>query len=240
MNNHTISPILSRHGGLRKPPGHLRLALAVFVLASLAAIALVVAMLWPRWPGGIAPDAPALPITIDKVTFNIPPAAIRAAVQRRVGVQERVDLSFLWPSLIPPDPTSKPTPGDSGPALDRIFVTLASSAGTLAPAERLTNIYPRYTEPLVSEGPGGLRSLRFRDDSPYRGEDLLFPADEPERFILRCTRDGTAHLSGTCLVERRVDTVAVTVRFPTDWLAGWREVDAAVDRVITRLRASEK
>ena len=62
-------------------------------------------VLWPRWPDApVALDAPSLPIVVAGVAFNIEPAAIRMPVQRRPGTQERVDLAYLWPSLVPPDP----------------------------------------------------------------------------------------------------------------------------------------
>ena len=89
------------------------LSVPLVVFAAVAAIAIiyVVYVLWPRWPGPPAgADAPALPITIGGITFNVPPAAIRIPVQRRPGAQERLDLAFLWPSLEPPDANAKPQP----------------------------------------------------------------------------------------------------------------------------------
>ena len=62
-------------------------------------------------PGDLA-RRPSLPITIGGVAFNVPPAAIRFKVQRRPGAQARVDLSFVWPSLTPPDLSIKPLPTD--------------------------------------------------------------------------------------------------------------------------------
>ena len=48
------------------------------------------------------------------MAFNVPPAArIRFKVQRRPGVQARVDLGFVWPSLTPPDLSIKPLPTDA-------------------------------------------------------------------------------------------------------------------------------
>src|SRR5712664_3919995 len=85
------------------------LPLAVLFALVLGAAGYIGYVLWPRWPGAtVAPDAPALPITIAGVAFNVPPAAIRVPVQRRPGAHERVDLAFLWPSLAPPDPNAKP------------------------------------------------------------------------------------------------------------------------------------
>ena len=71
----------------------------IVVLAALAA-AFVSYVLWPTWPSQpTALDAPAIPVTIAGVVFDVPPAAIREAVQRHPGQQERIDLVFEWPSL---------------------------------------------------------------------------------------------------------------------------------------------
>src|SRR5665213_4508588 len=98
----------SRHRGASPLTGPLLL----FVAAALTAMAYVAYVLWPRWPDvPVGLDAPSLPITISSVTFNIEPAAIRIAVQRKPGTQARVDLAYLWPSRLPPDPMRKPTLG---------------------------------------------------------------------------------------------------------------------------------
>ncbi|MGA7788160.1 MAG: hypothetical protein WCA56_08345, partial [Xanthobacteraceae bacterium] len=77
-------------------------ALTVVLVASAAAF--VSYVLWPTWPSGPAAplDAPAMPITVASVLFDVPPAAIREKVQRHPGEQERIDLAFAWPSLVPP------------------------------------------------------------------------------------------------------------------------------------------
>src|SRR5262245_25011286 len=120
----------------RARPAHRRNAsvpflvpLIVFAAVALSAFGYVAYVLWPRWsvPGL---DAPPLPITVAGVAFNLPPAAIRVAAQRRAGAQERVDLAFLWPSLQPSDPDSKPSalPGTEAPSSRtsaRVFMTIA-------------------------------------------------------------------------------------------------------------------
>src|SRR5262249_53716719 len=138
--------------------GTLALPVIMLIALSVSAIGFIAYVLWPRWPGPpIAPDAPTVPITVAGVAFNVPPASIRVPVQRRPGAHERVDLAFLWPSLAPPDPAAQtvpPAPGKSpvaAKALDRLFVTIAVAGDTLAPAERLKTIYPRYVvaEPVA-------------------------------------------------------------------------------------------
>ena len=102
----------------------------VFAGVIILAACYITYVLWPRWPSGpVALDAPSIPVTVAGVTFNIPPAAIRQSVQRKPGMQQRVDLAYLWPSLTPPDPSARPAPVSSSNMVDRVFVTIAASVG---------------------------------------------------------------------------------------------------------------
>jgi hypothetical protein len=192
-------------------------------------------ILWPRWPAPVALDAPALPITIAGVPFTVPPAAIRVAMQRRTGAQERIDLVFLWPSLAPPDPAAKPASTEAPQLTDRVFVTIAVSDSTPPPLERLNTIYPRYFAGDPTAGPNGLLLRAFRHETPYQGEDLLYEAAAPENFLVRCTR-AIGPATGMCLHERRLANADIIVRFPRDWLSDWRTVASGIDRLIANLR----
>jgi hypothetical protein len=223
--------------------GPLLLPLVVFGAAALAAIAFIAYVLWPRWPGAsVALDAPAIPITVHGVAFNVPPAAIRVPVQRRPGAHERVDLVFMWPSLEPPDPAVKPAPPPQGTlpsptlAFERLFVTIAGAGETLSPPERVRTIYPRYVAAEAAAGPGGLAVLAFRDGTPYQGEDLIYDPAPEAGFLVRCTRNGAGPTPGICLYEQRIEKVDLTVRFPREWLSDWHPVAGNIDKLITRLR----
>jgi hypothetical protein len=200
--------------------------------------------LWPRWSEPpLARDAPALPITIAGVAFNVPPAAIRVPVQRRAGAQERLDLAFLWPSLDPPG-LSDSAAGMAAPTtaasrtLERIFLTISLAGDALAPAERLKTLYPRYLESTPTAGPDGLAELRFRAGTPYQSEDLIYDAGASDRFLVRCTRDGAAATPGTCLYERRIEKADLVVRFPRAWLSEWRMVADRIEQLLHSLRPS--
>src|SRR5437588_3359918 len=128
----------------RRDGRYLLLPVVVFIAVAFGAFGYIGYVLWPARPGPQV-DAPALPITIAGVAFNLPPAAIRVAAQRRPGAQPRVDLVFLWPSLQPPDPGSKPptlpsTEPASSRTSARVFMTIAAAGDTLAPAERALTI----------------------------------------------------------------------------------------------------
>lgn len=231
---------VARHQNRTKKRGAsagLVFALLILVILIVGAAAFVALVLWPRWPGAaVAPDAPALPVTVGGVLFNVPPGAIRVSAQRHSGAQERVDLAFLWPSLAPPDPAAKLAPTEATPPIDRLFVTLAEKSPALPPPERVKTIYPRYLADVQYDGPDGLKVISFKDGTPYQGEDLFFDAGAQPGFVARCSRPGAAGTPGICLYERRVDGADVTVRFPSDWLANWRAVNAAIETLMGKLK----
>jgi hypothetical protein len=222
-------------GRRRQRPGWLGRVLVIMmgVLAAGLACAPIAYMLWPQ-PKPISADAPSLPVSIGGVVFNVPPAAVRVKMQRRAGAQPRIDLSFVWPSLTPPDAAATPAPNAAPTVTDRLFMTITATDGALSPIERLKTIYPRYAGQSAVET-DGLTVQGFRDASPYHGEDLALDPARPERFLLRCTRP----IGGTpamCLHERRIGGADVTVRFPREWLSDWRTVADGIDRLIASFK----
>lgn len=216
--------------------------LALLMIAALAsaAVTFVSYVLWPTWPRLAAiPEAPAIPITVAGVLFDVPPGAVRTVMQRYSGPHDRIDLALQWPSLTVPDsaakkPIMEPASDVAVTVDDRLFVSIAGLGNVLPPIERLRTIYPRYAQSQADAGPDGLAILPFRAGSPYQSEDLVYFADNPEQFFARCTRDGGA-LPGICIYEQLVDAAAVTFRFPRSWLGDWRNVAAGFDRLVARL-----
>jgi hypothetical protein len=199
-------------------------------------MAVVAYLLWPTW-GTRASSSPArLPVSVGATLFNVPTMAVRRKIQRHSGPQERVDLSFMFPSLeapAAPKHVSADTVEESMQPIDRIFLSISAHHDTLAPDTRMRTIYPRYLEQASPPGQDGLTIRAFRDGTPYGNEDLFF-ADQPN-LSARCTRD--ASTPGMCLSERRIDGADLTFRFPRSWLAQWRDVAIAMDRLTLQLHA---
>lgn len=199
------------------------------------AIAVVAYLLWPTWGPGASSGPARLPVSIGATVFNVPTAAIRVKIQRHSGPQERVDLSFTFPSLEAPEApkhVSADTVEEKPQPIDRIFLSISAHRDALAPETRMRTIYPRYLEPTSTAVDDGLTMRAFRDGSPYSSEDLFF-ASTPN-LNTRCTRD--AATPGMCLSERRIDGADLTFRFPRSWLAQWRDVTNAMDRLTAQLR----
>jgi len=199
------------------------------------AIALVAYLLWPTWDADVSSTPARLPVSVGATLFNVPTAAIRMKIQRHTGPQERIDLAFIYPSLEPPE-VQKHVSADevveeAVQPIDRIFLSIAAHHDTLAPDTRVRTIYPRYLAQASTPGEDGLTMRGFRDGTPYGGEDLFF-ANTPD-LTARCTRD--ASTPGMCLSERRIDGADLTFRFPRNWLAQWRDVANAIDRLTLQL-----
>lgn len=229
---------LARHPPRKRRAGASPLTAPVLLFAVVAATAAsyVGYVLWPRWPEApVAQNAPSLPVVVADVAFNIEPAAIRQPVQRKPGTQDRIDLAYLWPSLLPPDPARKPTVGAPVDPNERLFITIEVADGTLPLIERFKTIYPRYLAAAAVEGPEGLTIRAFRDGTPYQGEELAFEPAAPEHFLARCSLKGVIN-SGSCLLERRIGNADLTIRFPREWLTDWKRVADGVDRLMARLR----
>jgi hypothetical protein len=209
----------------------------LFLTAACLAAGYIVYALWPRWPGApVSLETPSLPIVVAGQMFNIEPAAIRRAVQRKPGTQERIDLAYLWPTLIPAelaakDDTQRMTPADPN---ERIFITIANGREEMPAPELIKTIYPRYFGLDKSAPAEGLTVRPFRDGTPYQGEDLISADSAPDDFTARCSRSGVGN-SGMCLLQRRMGDADITVRFPRDLLNDWKKVLYGIDRVLTRL-----
>lgn len=245
----------------RKARGFLTSPLAAFGVLIGAAAGFITYVLWPSWPNApVALDAPALPITVGDVLFQVPPAAIRPSVQRHAGPQERIDLAFLWPSLKAPQPDGETNGQTNSKPLDasvaddqtgsiektsangasgRVFVTVTALRSLLPPIERLNSIYPQYVEAKATAGADGLAILPFRAGTPYEGEDLVYVAGNPDQFFARCSRQNGA-VPGTCIHERVLGAADITMRFPRDWMDHWRDVAASFDQLIAQLHPQGK
>jgi hypothetical protein len=220
--------------GSRKPCRSHMLPVMLGCAVTVSAIALVAYLLWPTWGAGASSDPARLPVSIGATLFNVPTTAIRMKIQRHSGPQERVDLSFAFPSLEPPDApkhVSADSVEEAMQPIDRIFLSIAAHQDTLAPESRVRTIYPRYLEQVSTAVYDGLTMRAFRDGTPYSNEDLFF-ANTPA-LDARCTRD--AATPGMCLTARRIDGADLTFRFPRSWLAQWRKVANAMDRLAAQL-----
>src|SRR3954447_26208725 len=182
------------------PRSHMMLIMVAATVTA-CAVALVAYLLWPTWVARPASAPDRLPVSVGGTLFNVPTAAIRRKIQRHSGPQERVDLSFIFPTLESPEVpkhVSADTIEEKVQPIDRIFLSISAHHDTLAPDTRVRTIYPRYLEQASAPVDDALTMRAFRDSSPYANEDL-FVAGAPN-LTARCTLDDVT--PGMCLSER--------------------------------------
>ncbi len=230
-----VSQVTLSRARIPRKSGHL-----VPIISSLAiagcAVALVAYLLWPTWHTQNPTGPSQLPVSIGGTLFNVPTAAVRMKIQRHSGPQERIDLNFAYPSLEPPTPmhVTSEMVENAMPPIDRIFLSIAARDDALSPDERARTIYPRYLADTAAALENGLTMRAFRQGTPYGGEDWFSAADPA--LDARCTRDGST--PGMCLSERRIGGADLTFRFPRSWLARWRNVAVAMDRLVVQLHGA--
>ena len=161
-----------------------------------------------------------------------------------------VAVGALWITRAPPDPggpAAAAWPGEAAgtsfsvawPALaghlsagepaEPVFVSIRRADPALAPADRPAVLYGRFVSVEASAGAGGLIRRRFRDGSPFEGEDLFVAPPDGRAFWARCpTPARAAGAPGRCLTEMRLGDADVQIRFSPALLPRWETLRAAL------------
>jgi hypothetical protein len=236
-----VSVLPARQRRLRRKRRSHILPIVIGLLFAVSASASIAYLLWPTWQTQAASAPDRIPVSIGDTLFNVPAHAFRRKVQRHSGPQERIDLSYPYPSLeaaeLPKrlsieafeETNELPQPAD------RIFLSIAAHHNAMSPDTRLRSIYPFYFEQTAAPAAeDGLTRRAFREGSAYGSEDLFVGGQQA--LIARCTRDSAT--PGMCLSERRIDGADLTFRFPREWLAQWRSVAAAMDKLTLQLTSA--
>jgi hypothetical protein len=101
-------------------------------------------------------------------------------------------------------------------------MTISAAGNTLAPAERMASIYPRYAAAEAVSGPGGLAVLAFREGTPYQGEDLIYDPAGPG-FLVRCSRSAPdPHPASASMSNGSTPPMSWCASRATGWTIGTR------------------
>jgi hypothetical protein len=156
------------------------------------------------------------------VTRPIPdPLAVEAAALHGTGPSGRQTLRLPWRDFA----------GDAGAhAGEPMFITALPADASLAPAERPSVLYARFVAAEARSAPGGLIRRRFRDGTPFEGEDLVVAAPDGRAFWARCATSGSRNDGASCLTEMRFGDTDVQVRFSPALLPRWELLASGVQR----------
>jgi len=179
-------------------------------------------------------DTDPVAVKIGGLDLWIPANYTKFATTRAGGARREIALFALMPDLVGWSNWNASTFAEDGPTSRVVHITIRADAINLSEAERLKRIYSVYiADTKGAEAPFGLRRYSFRDDSGYRGEDLLVGENNGEPVVMRCVRAAPDVPNPSCLRDMRVARgVALSYRFKRMKLNHWREIATAVDKMI--------
>lgn len=226
-------------GSAKQRSSWLAPAISFFVAACLSAA--VLAYYFAPGPPGLGGELPAptdatraVEITIGSARFRIPANYILLASARRGGELGEVALAARLPQL---DGYSLSLAKDfAGNDADSPIVHLRMRGGRapLPEAERLERIYLLQIDNAQGEPQTeGLTRYSFRLESGYRAQELFTGLIDGQRIAVLCDRAAADTPSPNCLRDTPYgETLGLAYRFKRAHLAQWREIDAAVRRLI--------
>lgn len=210
--------------------------LAIGMAAGLAVAGCVIATLFVLWPQKPMPSgfiqryvgANLVTIATDYLQRSQSPAQAN-----------RLDLAISWPDFGPAKRIAYGKDGRIEPETGEatLLVTLRGADTTIAPAERVIDVYSRFLEGDVWSNPGGLVMRRFRTGTPYEGEDLFYSVPDGRDFAARCPsslRNGAIG-NERCLWISRQDGFDVETSFDASLLAQWAELREKMARAVAGL-----
>ena len=227
-------------GGLtRQRPGWLAPAISFFVAACLSAA--VLAYYFAPGPPGLGGELPSptdatrpVEIVIGPARFRISANYIPLASARRGGELAEVALAARLPQLdgyslaFAKDFASN----DGNSAI--VHLRMRSGRVPLPEPERLERIYRLQVEnPQGEPQSEGLTRYTFRPESGYRAQELFTGLIDGQLIVVLCDRVAADTPSPNCLRDVPYgEALGLSYRFKRAHLAQWREIDAAVRRLI--------
>ena len=193
-----------------------------------------------------------LTISVGTTTMAVPSVLLRTPTTTLSGPQSRLDLVLSWPSLTPMAQVAAGASAEAGKTLgDTVAVTILPADDSPAPESRMASLYGRFLAPEVADGPGGLMTRRFRQNSPYAGEVLVFSPPDGRRIMARCEDDSPADkvrsetaggksllpaaIAPQCIAEIRRHGLDVQFRFAAKLADGLDAVQARLIALVDRL-----
>lgn len=214
-----------RHRGETSPLFR-RVDAAIGLAAGILAACCALAMLAGAWWAGptAAPPTTAITMTLGTTPIEVPGAWLRTPEPVPGQRIERLDLRVSLKDLA----------GRRGFRADLdedavLFVTLLVPDGSMAPADRPTQLYARFLSADVTRVEGGLMRRPFRPGTPYEGEELVLVPPDGRSFAARCLAGAPSGEAGaTCLTELRLPHMDVQVRFAPPLLERWSTLVGAI------------
>ena len=206
-----------------------------YIFAALALLSIAISV-GGKWLGrsiamaGYTDEMTVRQIVMGNNLISVPANFIRFDQARRDGIASRLDLYLRYPEM---DGYSTAARDDFNHATTRkiIFLSFEPRMMSRDMSGRFAPIYSALIEKPGTPGPGGTTVYAFTEKSGYLNE-VLAVASRPGKtpFVARCLSGPSAEESlAPCERDIQVgDSLALTYRFPKEFLDNWQALDAAI------------
>lgn len=122
----------------------------------------------------------------------------------------------------------------AGRAEERLFVTVTPAEGAVeGGTSRLGPHHARFLSAVARSHPSGLLQRRYRDGTPFEGEELYVSPPDGALFAARCAPPKSdAEDGAACLAELRLGGFDLRIRFPQSRLESWEAILTTLRRTL--------
>jgi hypothetical protein len=164
---------------------------------------------------------------LGRIALVYPPSFARFPQGKSGGRLDKLELAVILPEFKPAGDVMQTLPAAGAVAEKPImFITIEPEQRTVAPADRVGQLYSNFLEPEALAQDSGLMMRRFQENAPFAGEDLYFDPPEGRKFAARCARPAHVadNLPETCIAAQRMDGLDIEYRFSRDALVYWEQI----------------
>jgi hypothetical protein len=175
-------------------------------------------------------------LKIGDLALIVPENYLQYASARRGGTRREIALFAKLPEMSGYSEPDAWTFSENGTHSPVIHILVREDGSGVAETARLRRIYlNEVQDPHGQPGPFGLLEYAFRDDSGYRGEDLLVGHADGRTIVMRCARPAADLPNPSCQRELPLPHgAALSYRFVRSRLAEWRGIARGVDNLVMR------
>ncbi|MGH6879075.1 MAG: hypothetical protein ACREHV_17080 [Rhizomicrobium sp.] len=181
----------------------------------------------------------AVHLSIGGLSLTVPANYLPYSSERRGGARRQVTLYASLPDFQGYTQAAAAEFSGNGAKSPLLYMLVREENFDVAEGAVLQRIYLNdVIDRRGRPGPYGLREYVFRDDSGYRGEDLLVGRDAGGEVVMRCASPGASTIGPTCFRTMRLaQGVALNYRFTRSHLSDWRGIARGVNRLFTAFEA---
>ncbi len=157
---------------------------------------------------------------------------------RQGGKRRSVELFATMPDMTGWSNWDASDFSDNGASSRVVYMPIRADKLNLSELDRFRRIYLAYVVDTKGVPASfGLTRYEFRNDSGYRGEDLLLGSSPSGLVVLHCAKLGPDVPSPNCWRDMQLaKNVSVSYRFKRGRLSHWREIADGVNKLMNSFR----